>query len=69
LGGYGAGILFEFLAVIVFVVCLVICYAVVLVKNSKRDVYHQIPFLRAFLYATGLTLAVLVCIVFAARLH
>jgi hypothetical protein len=47
----GLGIAYELLAIVAFVLSSVICYAVVLRKNTKRDVYHQIPILKVFLYA------------------
>jgi len=53
---------YELLAIIAFVLSSVICYAVVLVINSKRDVYHQIPILKSFLYALVWTPAILFCI-------
>jgi hypothetical protein len=62
MGGYGAGILLGIVATVSLVVSLVICYAVMLVKNSKRDVYHQIPILKAFLYSLIWTPVVLISI-------
>ena len=59
--GYGAVPAMEILTTVAYVLSLVICYAVVLAKNSKRDVYHQIPILKAFLWALGWTPAILVC--------
>jgi len=53
---------YELLAIVAFVLSSVICYAVVLVINSKRDVYHQIPILKSFLYALVWTPAILFCI-------
>ena len=36
-------------------------HAAILVKNSKRDVYHQIPILKAFLWALGWTPVAGIC--------
>jgi len=60
--GYAGGVVLEFFTIIAFVVSLVVCYGVILVKNWKRDADHQIPILKAFLYAMGWTPVVLVCI-------
>jgi hypothetical protein len=60
--GYAGGSVLEFFTIIAFVVSLVIRYGVILVKNWKRDVDHQIPILKAFLYAIGWTQVVLICI-------
>ena len=60
--GYAPDITLGFLSSIAFVASLVVCYAVVVVKNWKRDVYHQIPLLKAFLYAFGWTPVTLICI-------
>jgi len=60
--GMGTLFAYELLAIIAFVLSSVICYAVVLVINSKRDVYHQIPILKSFLYALVWTPAILFCI-------
>ena len=51
----------EILAIVSYVLCLMICYAAILVKNSKRDVYHQIPILKAFLWALGWTPVASIC--------
>ena len=66
--GYAGGIILEFLTIVAFVVSLVICYAVVLVKNWKRDVDHQIPILKAFLYALGWTPLAFTCILPALKM-
>jgi hypothetical protein len=68
MGGYGAGILVEILAVVSFVISLAICYVVVLTKNSKRDVDHQIPILKTFLYSLGFTPVVLVWILMVLKI-
>lgn len=60
--GYAGGIILEFLTIIAFVASLVVCYGVVLVKNWNRDIDHQIPILKAFLYAIGWTPVALICI-------
>ena len=49
--GYAPGVLLPLLGIVAFVPSCVICYAVVLRKNAKRDADHQIPILKAFLYA------------------
>ena len=49
--GYAGGFVFIIILMVAFVPACVICYAVVLRKNAKRDVYHQIPILKSFLYA------------------
>jgi hypothetical protein len=67
-GGYGSGILLEILAAVSLVISLVVCYAVVLAKNSKRDVYHQIPLLKAILYALGWTPVVLLWILMVLKM-
>jgi hypothetical protein len=54
-------ILYDILAIVAFVLSSVVSYTVVLVRNSKRDVYHQIPILKAFLYALGWTPVVFIC--------
>ena len=59
---YTGGTILELFAMIAFVASLVVCYGVVLVKNWNREVDHQIPILKAFLYALGWTPVVLVCI-------
>ena len=51
----------EILAIVSYVLSLVVCYVAILVKNSKRDVYHQIPLLKAFLWALGWTPVVAIC--------
>jgi hypothetical protein len=66
--GYAGGIMLGFFTIIAFVVSLVICYAVILVKNWKRDVYHQIPILKAFLYAFGWTPVALICILLTLKM-
>jgi len=68
MGGYGAGILLEVLTVVSFVISLVICYAVVLAKNSKRDAYHQIPILKALMYSLGWTPVVLLWILMVLKM-
>lgn len=68
MGGYAAGILLEILTVVAFVISLVICYAVVLTKNSKRDVYHQIPILKALLYSLVWTPVVLIWILMVLKM-
>lgn len=60
--GYAGGVILEFFTIIAFVASLVVRYGVVLAKNWKRDVDHQIPILKAFLYALGWTPVTLVCI-------
>jgi hypothetical protein len=60
--GYAPDITLGFFTIVAFVVSLVVCYAVGVVKNWKRDVYHQIPLLKAFLYALGWTPVILICI-------
>ena len=67
-GGYGAGILLEIVTVVSFVISLAICYAVVLTKNSKRDIYHQIPLLKAFLYSLGCTPVVLIWVLMVLKM-
>ena len=66
--GYAGGIILEFLTIVAFVASLVVCYAVVLMKNCKRDVDHQIPILKAFLYAFGWTPLALICIVLTLKM-
>jgi len=60
--GYAGGIVLELFTIVAFMVSLVVCYGVILVKNWKRDIDHQIPILKAFLYAMGWTPVALVCI-------
>jgi hypothetical protein len=48
----------EILAIVSFVLASVICYAVVLVMNAGRDVDHQVPILKSFLYALAWTPAI-----------
>jgi len=66
--GYAPGITLGFFTIIAFVASLVLCYAVVLVKNWKRDVYHQIPILKAFLYAIGWTPVAVICILLTLKM-
>ena len=66
--GYAGGIILEFLTIIAFVASLVVCYGVVLMKNRKRDVDHQIPILKAFLYALGWTPLALICILLTIKM-
>jgi len=60
--GYAGGIVLELFTIVAFVVSLVVCYGVIVVQNWKRDVDHQIPILKAFLYSMGWTPVALVCI-------
>jgi hypothetical protein len=67
-GGYGAGILLEIFTVVAFVISLGICYAVVLTKNSTRDVDHQIPIFKALLYSLVWTPVVLIWIIMVLKM-
>lgn len=60
--GFAPDITLGFFTIVAFVASLLVCYAVVVMKNWKRDVYHQIPLLKAFLYALGWTPVTLICI-------
>jgi len=60
--GYAPGGFLAILGLLAFVPACVICYAVVLRKNAKRDIDHQIPILKAFLYAIIWTPLIVTCI-------
>jgi hypothetical protein len=47
--GYLYGI--EILVTVAFVLSSIICWVVVLKINARRDLDHQIPLLKSFLYA------------------
>ena len=66
--GYAGGIILEFLTIIAFVTSLMVCYGVILMKNRNRDLDHQIPILKAFLYALGWTPFALVCMLLTLKM-
>jgi hypothetical protein len=42
---------YELLTIVSFMLSIVICYAAVLIINARRDIDHQIPILKVFLFA------------------
>lgn len=50
-----------------YFVASIACYAAVLIMNKERDVYHQIPLLKAFLYALAWTPMIIMCFLLLAK--
>ncbi len=47
--------------VLAYFVASIVRYAAVLIMNKERNVYHQIPPLKAFLYALAWTPMIIMC--------